>query len=141
MKKILSLAVLILLTWSQSSFATDNKWFKQQQVEEPKQEQPPKTLPPGQKQNLSAILRAPCGSWKEMQASIMKYREQLLFNGSGLTFGPKSEPYNGAMMFFVNQETGTWTMLQVYQDGVACMVFNGKNFSAYGGAQPYGEDQ
>jgi len=58
MKKILSLAVLILLTWSQSSFATDNKWFKQQQVEEPKQEQPPKTLPPGQKQNLSAILKS-----------------------------------------------------------------------------------
>ena len=39
MKKILSLAVMILLTWSQSSFATDNKWFKQQQVEEPKQEE------------------------------------------------------------------------------------------------------
>ena len=39
-------------------------------------------------------------------------------------------------MFFVNQETGTWTVLQAYGDGMACMIFNGKDFTSYSGDQP-----
>ena len=76
---------------------------------------------------------------ERMQASIMKYSEYLLFTGAGLTFSPQGQPYNGAMMFFVNQETGTWTVLQAYGDGMACMIFNGKEFTPYSGDQPYGD--
>lgn len=145
MKKILSLAVLTLLIWNQSSFA--NNWFPQvpNKTDEntvPKNEMPdnlPKTLPPNTNQSLGVFLKAPCGTFEEMRGTVMKYKEELLFNGTGLTFSPQNQPYNGAMLFFTNQDTGSWTLLQVFPDGMACMIMNGKNFQPYMGDQPYGD--
>lgn len=148
MKKLILVLLTVLIC---SPSYADNKWFKQQDTLTPEDKaeetpvepkpnfQVPKTVPPGTTQSLGVFLRAPCGKWKEMQASIMKYSEHLLFTGSGLTFSPQGQVYNGAMMFFVNQETGTWTVLQAYGDGMACMIFNGKQFTPYSGDQPYGD--
>ena len=77
-----------------------------------------------------------------MFETIQKYQEYMLFTGEGLTFGVQGQVYNGGMFFFVNQETGSWTMLQVYKDGMACMIFNGKKFEPFTGKQPdYGENK
>jgi len=147
MKKILSLAILVLLIWNQSSFAQNN-WFKQTpptpvQPVEPTPEQPiiPKTVDPLTQQSPAVILRQPCDRAENMFATIKRYEEHLLFVGEGLTFGVQGNAYNGAMMFFTNQDTGSWTILQVYPDGMACMIFNGKNFEPFSGKQPYGDKQ
>ena len=149
MRKIVSLAVLILLIWNQPSFAKNN-WFKQEspaeqpaQPIEPKADKPiPKTVDPQTKQSPAVILRQPCDRAEKMFETIKRYEELMLFTGEGLTFGVQNQVYNGQMFFFVNQETGSWTMLQVYKDGMACMIFNGKKFEPFTGKQPdYGENK
>ena len=145
MKKILSLAILILLIWNQPSFAESN-WFKQQpekQAEgfpEPNNSLP-KGVAPGS-QTPALLLKQPCDRANKMFDTIKKYRELMLFTGEGLTFGVQGQVYNGGMFFFVNQDTGSWTVLQVYKDGMACMIFNGKKFEPFTGKQPdYGESK
>lgn len=65
---------------------------------------------------------------------ISKYGEQPLFQGEGLVFAaPTGQPYRSSMMFFVNQDSGTWSLISLYPDGTACMVANGKNFKPYSG--------
>tara|TARA_B110000046_G_scaffold6837_1_gene7190 strand:- start:3009 stop:3464 length:456 start_codon:yes stop_codon:yes gene_type:complete len=145
MKKTLSLAVLILLIWNQPSFAESN-WFNQK----PTQSQPvepvgpkvgdaipiPKTVDPQTNQSAAVLLKQPCDRADKMFAVLKQHRELLLFTGEGVTFGMQGQPYNGALMFFINQDTGSWTALQVYKDNMACMIFNGKQFQPYTGKQP-----
>lgn len=147
MKRILSLAVLILLIWNQPSFAESN-WFKQQlpaeqpaQPVEPNADKPiPKTVNPQTQQSPAVMLKQPCDRADKMFEVLKQYKEFLLFTGEGMTFGTQGQPYNGAMMFFTNQNTGSWTLLHVYKDGMACMITNGKKFQPYTGDQPnYGE--
>lgn len=144
MKKILSLAVLILLIWNQPSFAESN-WFKQkspQAQSSPEKPIIPKTVDPQTQQSPAVILKQPCGRADKMFETIKRYEELMLFTGEGLTFGVQNQVYNGQMFFFVNQNTGSWTVLQVYKNGMACMIFNGKNFEPYSGKQPnYGENK
>ena len=65
---------------------------------------------------------------------INKYGEQPLFQGQGLQFAaPTGQPYTSAMMFFVNQDSGTWSLVSLYEEGTACMVANGRNFEPYSG--------
>lgn len=91
------------------------------------QETQPKFLP----------LRAPCENLVNMANTVATYGEELLFIGQGMSFsGPTGQPFTGGMMFFVNQETGTWTMLQLFGDGMACILFNGGEFVPYTGPQP-----
>lgn len=142
MKKIISLILFVLI--AQPSFAND--WFPQQPLEkeEPKVGDSipiPKTVDPQTQQSPAVILRQPCDRADKMFAVVKKYKEHLLFVGQGMTFGIQGQPYNGAMMFFTNQETGSWTVLQVYKDGMACMIMNGTKFEPYSGDQPYGEKQ
>ena len=136
MKKLI---VIIALLVCQPSFAND--WFPQVPIPEsaPQENIIPKTVPPGQNQSLGVFLKAPCGPVADMANTIKKYREEMLFQGTGLTFSPQNQVYNGGMFFFTNQETGSWTILQVFPDGMACMIMNGKNFQPYTGDQPYGD--
>ena len=143
MKKLIIALTLTLMC--QPSFAND--WFPQvPNTETPPKENTipdpeviPKPLPPGQNQGLGVFLKAPCGKFDEMTDTVKKYNEELLFHGTGLTFSPQNKAFNGAMMFFTNQDTGSWTVLQVFGDGMACMIMNGRNFQPYTGDQPYGD--
>lgn len=143
MKKIISLVLFALLV--QPSFAND--WFPQQPPQkeaEPKvgDNMPiPKTVDPQLRQSPAVILRQPCDRADKMFEVLKKYKEHLLFVGKGMTFGIQGQPYNGGMMFFTNQDTGSWTVLQIYGDGMACMIMNGTEFNPYSGDQPYGEKQ
>jgi|TARA_B110000977_G_C10985595_1_gene457823 hypothetical protein len=90
---------------------------------------------------LTIFTRAPCDMFPKMVDTIKKYKEELLFVGDGMTFSAKTgQPHNGGMMFFVNQDTGTWSMLQLFADGMSCMIMNGKRFEPYTGPSPYGND-
>ena len=37
------------------------------------------------------------------------------------------------MMMFVNQDTGTWSLITLYPDGTGCMVATGRDFEPYSG--------
>ena len=91
------------------------------------QDQQPKTF----------VTKQPCADWETMLKTPAKYKEEMLFTGTGLQFSAVTgQPYTGGMFFFTNQDTGTWTMISVYGDGMACMVANGKEFAPYAGKQP-----
>ena len=64
---------------------------------------------------------------------VGKYGEQPLFNGLGVQFHVNGTPYQSSVMFFTNQDTGTWSMVSLYPDGTACMIANGTKFEPYAG--------
>jgi len=83
------------------------------------------------------FTKQPCAPFAEMLKTPAKYEEYMLFTGTGLQFGAQdNQPFTGGMFFFTNQDTGTWTMISVYGDGIACMVANGRDFAPYAGGQP-----
>lgn len=85
--------------------------------------------------NPVVALQSPCGIGPVIMQDVAKKNgEEVLFVGNGVTFQAGSgKVIRGGMMFTVNQDTGTWTMFQLYGDGVACMLFNGGDFSPYTG--------
>ena len=75
-----------------------------------------------------------CDEVIKMTDIIMrKYGEQPLFRGEGLQFHVSGQMYSSDMMYFVNQETGSWSLIALYPDGTACMIANGRNFEPYNG--------
>ena len=79
-----------------------------------------------------------CGPWEDVMNTPKKYKEAMLFTGTGVQFATNNmQPYTGGMFFFVNQDTGTWSIINVYGDGMACMAQTGKEFKPYVGNQPW----
>ena len=88
-----------------------------------------------QQQNQRFITTQACDPVLKMSEIVInKYGETPLFQGGGLQFSAQNgQPYRSSMMFFVNQDTGTWSLVSLYEDGTACMVANGKDFEPYSG--------
>lgn len=81
-----------------------------------------------------------CGPWSEVIKFPKKYKEAMLFTGDGQQMSTQSgKMFTGGMFFFVNQDTGSFTVANVYQDGMACIMAVGKNFTPYTGRQPWDE--
>jgi hypothetical protein len=75
-----------------------------------------------------------CDDVLKMTDLIMrKYGEQPLFRGEGMQFHASGQMYTSEMMYFVNQESGSWSLVALYNDGTACMVANGRSFEPYNG--------
>ncbi len=80
------------------------------------------------------FTRQPCDAFDKMFSTIAEYGEDLLFTGDGLQFSAQTgQAFQGGTFYFVNQETGTWSLLSLYGDGNACMIANGNNFKPYSG--------
>ena len=62
---------------------------------------------------------------------VNQWGEEALFTGTGITLSQNGEPYTGGVMFFVNQETGSWTLATMYGDGSICISAAGSDFSPY----------
>ena len=135
MKRIICLVLFILI--AQTSWAND--WFPQQPNSESTNPETPEVqpkLPLQDSQNRMLLLRAPCAPFTEMIATVKKYDEKLLFTANGLTFSAQlGTPYSGGLFFYVNQEIGSYTILQVFADGMACMLVNGRNFDPFTGVE------
>ena len=88
-----------------------------------------------QNQGKRFITTQACDPVAKMSDIVMNnYGETPLFQGEGIQFAaPTGQPYNSAMMFFVNQDSGTWSLVSLYADGTACMVANGRTFEPYSG--------
>ena len=64
-----------------------------------------------------------CDDPRKMAGLIMrKYKEEPLFRGQGMQFNINGQMYWSDMMYFVNQETGSWSL-----------VANGRAFEPYNG--------
>lgn len=83
------------------------------------------------------FTRSPCDTLQKLEEqTIGKYDEPLLFIGTGLTFSATTgQPLRGGMAFYVNQDSGSWTLLQIFPDGMACMIMNGATFQPYMGEE------
>ena len=74
----------------------------------------------------------PCEIANKIFATVDSYGETPLFVGTGIQFGAENNtPFRGGAMFFVNQDTGTWSLISLYSDGMACMVSVGTDFEPY----------
>jgi hypothetical protein len=53
----------------------------------------------------------------------------------------QGETYTGGAMFLVNQVTGSWSLIHLYGDGMACVTAVGTKFEPYSASttQPEGE--
>lgn len=76
-----------------------------------------------------------CDSVFSMTDTVVgKYKEQPLFKGMSIQFSSiDSKGYIGSAMMFVNQDTGTWSLVALYPDGTGCMIASGKKFEPYSG--------
>jgi len=64
-----------------------------------------------------------------------RHKELPLFEGKGLQFSATDgRAYQSDMMFFVNQDTGSFSLVSLYPDGMACMVAVGRDFEPYTGS-------
>ena len=81
------------------------------------------------------IATQPCEPVANMTKIVMeKYGEQPLFSVQGIQFSAVNDKgYTSDMMFFVNQDTGTWSLISLYPDGTGCMVATGREFEPYMG--------
>ena len=108
MKRVIGLIVTVLTILLISVPSYGNDWFPQVPIPDtvpkentnPDSKVIPKIVPPGQNQSLGVFLKAPCGPINELTNTIKKYKEEMLFHGTGLTFSPQNQVYNGGMFFF-----------------------------------------
>lgn len=81
------------------------------------------------------ITTQPCEPVINMTKMVMeKYGEKPLFSVQGMQISAANDKgYISDMMFFVNQDTGTWSLVSLYPDGTACMVAAGTDFEPFVG--------
>ncbi len=73
-----------------------------------------------------------CGPVKQItQNTVVNWGEKPLIRAQGVQFGPEGTKYESAMMYFVNQSTGTWSLLALYPDSIACVIAAGTKFTPY----------
>jgi len=66
-----------------------------------------------------------------MDMIVNQWNESALFTGSSVTIHSTGQTYTGGMMFFVNQDTGTWTLANMYGDGTICIAAAGTQFEPF----------
>jgi hypothetical protein len=89
--------------------------------------------PTAHAQEKQFIVSQPCDNVLSMSETIMnKYGEQPLFVAEGNQLSATTgEWYASSMMYFVNQDSGTWSLVSLYPDGTGCMVATGTRFEPY----------
>ena len=86
------------------------------------------------------FTRAECWPSEKFMSLIMnRWGEDALFTGTGITFSQDGKSFQGGMMFFVNQDSGTWTIANMYADGTVCIHNAGIDFSPFSIKKPKGE--
>ena len=79
------------------------------------------------------ISKQPCQPWQQMTSTFAGWEESVLFTGEVVQFDVKDNAFQSFMMFQVNQDSGTWSLLSIYREGVACLIASGNKFEPYVG--------
>ena len=76
-----------------------------------------------------------CSMIDKFEMVDKKWNEKPLFSGIGVQFvippnvyGAPAKIIRRPMTLYVNQETGTWTLVSFWTDNYACLVANGRDF-------------
>jgi hypothetical protein len=69
-----------------------------------------------------------CYGMEEAATITAKYKEDVLFSGASAQFASDGSLLSGVMLFTVNQETGSWTLITVYESQY-CFVVAGQKFT------------
>lgn len=77
------------------------------------------------------ISAQPCAPMQEVAVQTLQYKEETLFKGMMLQRHASGQYVNSSMVFTVNQDTGTWSLISLYDNGYACMVANGSQFEPF----------
>ena len=77
------------------------------------------------------ISHQECASMQFVANQASKYGETMLFTGSIIQMHASKNLVKGQMVFTTNQDTGSWTLVHIFDNGVACMVANGMDFEPY----------
>ena len=77
------------------------------------------------------ITKQPCEPLRQMSRKLDKWDEKILFTGNVVQFSTAGTPYTSSMLFQVNQDTGTWSLVSIYSDGTACVIASGNEFTPY----------
>ena len=65
------------------------------------------------------------------QKTVINWGEKPLVKSIGTQFGPNDAKYKSSMMYFVNQDTGTWSLIALYPNNMACLIAAGTKFEPY----------
>ena len=83
-------------------------------------------------------IAMPCDTRENIFPVLKNNKESLLINGTGLLKSAiNGRNYKSRFGLFANQDTGSFTVLIMFSDGLACMLYPGANFEAYTGEQPW----
>lgn len=72
-----------------------------------------------------------CMPMLDMVGIVETYQEEILFTTLGVQFDTQGNPYDSVMLFTVNQDSGTWSLISIYADGMNCVVASGGNFEPF----------
>jgi len=76
-----------------------------------------------------------CDTYQNVSSWIEgEFKEKLLFRGIGTASYEDQTSYgelDGVMQYFVNQDTGTWSLVYVFAIEKTCIMASGVNFEPY----------
>ena len=92
--------------------------------------------PPPTPKKFFAMLH--CTERTDLFDTIKNADEELLIDGVGFLQSANSgRSYPGRFGLFVNQDTGTFSAVVLFNDLTACLLFPGSSFLPYTGKQPW----
>ena len=69
-----------------------------------------------------------CGPTKGLVELVQGYGEIPLLTANGVTAGETGQVINIKIIFAVNPETGSWTLIEVNSPSQACVLGNGEGY-------------
>lgn len=71
-----------------------------------------------------------CSSHAIIQNEVASYNEEVLFSGQ-IFQNHIAGPIWSNFIFSVNQNTGSWSLVNILDEDTACFVASGKNFQPF----------
>lgn len=65
------------------------------------------------------------------QRTVINWGEKPLIKAQGVQTAPNGKKYQSSMMYFVNQDTGTWSLIALYPNQWACIIAAGTKMEPY----------
>lgn len=120
------LAIAFAIAWATTAIAQD---VAPETPSAPEQPTPP-AVPAPERANTFWTGNE-CAPFAIVRQYTVNLNQKALFIGKGEQLLPNLEILNSEIMFFVNQDTGTWTLLTLWPNQVACLVAKGTDFRPY----------
>lgn len=97
---------------------------------------PPMPQIPDTQEPLSEWLLLPteflCGTREKIFTVIASRTQTAKFGGSSIVISKRNgQAFTVSTLFAVNERNGSWTLLAVFKDGIACIMASGGDHTVY----------